>query len=425
MFTLLVLTVILCITLLPTVVPSSDVCSFSWSFGTTVLGSRASGTFGLDTESCSLSVQGTPPQLAGQNILQCGWPMTAVTANVTFYGTSNPGTYVLTQAEFGDAFVYDIACNLNTGYPFGLDNAGVHVKFSHPTHQPGVFQETNFRIHTNQQYVHSAGGNQSAPYYETFNAYYDDLTNTHGNLTLCCSNFQTADGCYSPQTPNVIVSLSKVHPVPSCQSPAPSIHGDPMFIGLRGQEYQVHGIDGHVYNIISEPSLQMNSRFVFRTEGKCPVVQGQLLDNCFTHPGTYFGTITIMTREGRRVMIRAGSADNGFDEVSVDGEEVDELDIVYGMRGDRVVELVRRVSSHELVFQYGLYEIVVENSDWFLNVKSVWIADMRMLERVIRPHGLLGQTWKRGDWKLVGKVEDYAVEGDEFGCEFLYNQFVC
>ena len=48
------------------------------------------------------------------------------------------------------------------------------------------------------------------------------------------------------------------------------VTGDPQFVGLRGQSFQVHGVDGAVYNIISDASMQLNSRFTF-LEGPRPL----------------------------------------------------------------------------------------------------------------------------------------------------------
>lgn len=53
------------------------------------------------------------------------------------------------------------------------------------------------------------------------------------------------------------------------------VSGDPQFSGFLGQQYQIHGVDGLVYNIISDPILQFNARFTFLEKGTCPVVKGK------------------------------------------------------------------------------------------------------------------------------------------------------
>jgi hypothetical protein len=59
-----------------------------------------------------------------------------------------------------------------------------------------------------------------------------------------------------------------------------SVLGDPQFMGLRGQSFQVHGIDGAVYNLVTSTSSQVNSRFVFLSKGRCPMVEGVESANC-------------------------------------------------------------------------------------------------------------------------------------------------
>ena len=44
---------------------------------------------------------------------------------------------------------------------------------------------------------------------------------------------------------------------------AATVSGDPSFCGLRGQLFQVHGLDGGVYNLISDAAFNLNSRFTF------------------------------------------------------------------------------------------------------------------------------------------------------------------
>ena len=45
----------------------------------------------------------------------------------------------------------------------------------------------------------------------------------------------------------------------TCEKEVPEsfVVGDPQFIGLRGQSYQIHGVDGEIYNIVSDADLQI------------------------------------------------------------------------------------------------------------------------------------------------------------------------
>ena len=49
-----------------------------------------------------------------------------------------------------------------------------------------------------------------------------------------------------------------------------SARGDPQFVGLRGQHFQVHGISGEVYSILSTPQLQVNAPFCVSVYGSMP-----------------------------------------------------------------------------------------------------------------------------------------------------------
>jgi len=89
-----------------------------------------------------------------------------------------------------------------------------------------------------------------------------------------------------------------------------------------------------------------------------------------------------------------------------------------------------QISSHEAVVKIGLFEIEVENSDEFLNLRSVRVGDSNWQKLVNGgTHGLLGQTWQRrrgtGITSVIqGIVDDYLIqENDVFGDTFPYNKF--
>ena len=79
----------------------------------------------------------------------------------------------------------------------------------------------------------------------------------------------------------------------TCDKPADGgfVVGDPQFVGLSGQSYQVHGVSGEIYNIVSDVDLQYNSKFVFLNQGACPVVDGKKQKGCWSHPGSYLGEL--------------------------------------------------------------------------------------------------------------------------------------
>lgn len=127
-----------------------------------------------------------------------------------------------------------------------------------------------------------------------------------------------------------------------------SARGDPEFVGFRGQSYQIHGKDGFIYNVISDPFVEMNTRLKFLTQGKCPAAaiqshssvihhrgahQKQITNNlvaltaeeqreissilCFSHPGSYFSSLSIQTVTGDCIYIEAGPAETSFKTVLI------------------------------------------------------------------------------------------------------------
>jgi len=197
--------------------------------------------------------------------------------------------------------------------------------------------------------------------------------------------------------------------------------GDPQFVGLRGQSYQVHGVAGEVYNIVSDSDVQYNSRFVFLTAGDCPVVEGKKLPGCFSHPGSYLGELGLKTRTGDKIRIVAGPAAEGFAAVELNGRmlEIGEIVELSGELGS-----VSRINSHQTAVKVGVWDFVFENSDMFIN-QRVKVNDARSL----RSHGLLGQTWRETTYEnpikfVQGAVDDYVIrDGDLFGDNFVYNAF--
>jgi len=206
---------------------------------------------------------------------------------------------------------------------------------------------------------------------------------------------------------------------PTCTPPV--IVGDPQFVGLRGQSFQVHGVAGEIYNIVSDVDVQYNSRFVFLDRGDCPIVDGVKQKGCFSHPGSYLGELGLKTKAGDRIHLQTGSADQGYAAVTVNGREVevgDTVDLAGGMG------FVTRNSTHLASVQVGNWDFAFENSDMFVN-QRVRVLDARRL----RSHGMLGQTWRTATYKnavkhIQGAVDDYVIrDRDIFGDNFMYNVF--
>ena len=127
------------------------------------------------------------------------------------------------------------------------------------------------------------------------------------------------------------------------------ISGDPQFVGFRGQSYQVHGIPGQIYDIVSTPRMQVNARFIFLSSGVCP--RELRKSYCYTHPGTFLGEVGIrlrieQTRDQRRlglgmseettIRIEAGAWKDGLrvyvNETLIDVSTVTALDLKHPSR---------------------------------------------------------------------------------------------
>jgi hypothetical protein len=201
------------------------------------------------------------------------------------------------------------------------------------------------------------------------------------------------------------------------------IVGDPQFIGLRGQSYQVHGVDGAVYNIISEANTQVNSRFVFLSEGQCPIFNGVADNNCWSHPGSYLGELSFQQVVDGKIhagLVTAGSAKDGFSAIQMDGHALKVGDtITYGTFS------LSYISTHRVKFETEHFSFDLSNSDYFVN-QAVRVKTS--LNR-LTSHGLLGQTHSNKVYAtatryIEGNVDDYIIsDNDIFGDDFVYNQF--
>ena len=244
----------------------------------------------------------------------------------------------------------------------------------------------------------------------------------------------------APASSSAAASSSSAAVLPSSSSAAaasstgPALAvGDPLFVGFLRQRYQVHGLDGAVYALISQPSLAINARFVFLQSGRCPVVAGVPLTNCWSHPGSYFGALSVSTAAGDQLEILAGPADVGFAQLRAQQAE---LQLAVGRSHNGSALSLSRQSSHELTITVGNYRLAVENSDGFVNLVRVEVVSWHRLVVEDRPHGLLGQSWqpksgRRGSESVLsvsqvaeGDVDEYVIADNALlGTEFVYNRF--
>jgi hypothetical protein len=230
-----------------------------------------------------------------------------------------------------------------------------------------------------------------------------------------------------PDSNVLMVDVLPAAPTPD-GGPQGGIAGDPQFTGLRGQQYQVHGIPNEVFSIISDTDLQYNARFVFLSRGLCPVMaEGKRLRTpCFTHPGTYLGEMALQNADGDRLHLMAGPASTGFSSVTLNGEQLQRQSVQSLLTSRPHASFVVLNSSHVVTVQMGNFWLEFSNSDLFIN------QQVRMIDtRSQSSHGLLGQTWSAAihdatatiPW-IEGNVWDYAMADHEmFSHRFLFNRF--
>jgi len=293
-----------------------------------------------------------------------------------------------------------------------------------------------------------AGGPQQFGYANLSNAYYSSTFATTGGISYG-SNLTVLGTAAAPlRAPGlytftflvqvlkyIFVNLTYINsgPVPLSVTEVVTINitnptsagvvGDPQFAGLRGQSYQIHGVDGVVYNIITEQQCQVNARFVFLSSGECPLIEGVAGNHCWSHPGSYLGALSVQqVVEGttHRLELVAGSSRSGFGSILLENKTM-AVGATFTAGAFSVV--VR--SPHQVHVQTEHFSFEFTNSDMFINQAVA----SRVLLHKLAAHGLLGQTHSLTTYPMptpytAGEIDDYAVaDGDLFGSDFTFNLF--
>ena len=256
------------------------------------------------------------------------------------------------------------------------------------------------------------------------------------------------------------------------------IKGDPVFQGFHGQQYEVHGLPGKVFNLISARSVQLNSRFIFLDEGDA-LNAGQQLQlqyasaiaaeqaqvqgysralqaikaastpielpytTAWSHPGTYLGEVGVLLRTGdssvHNLQVTAGRYQAGFDAIQLDSKPVTPT-----LTSRRLLDVgnvsITLLSPSTLRVVTSEVSFLLVNSDGFLNVDEarltpLTIADPSLLE------GLIGQSADpqrffprfartqaapsavKNDWQTHMMMDYIADEDDLFSIDFPLNKF--
>jgi len=187
--------------------------------------------------------------------------------------------------------------------------------------------------------------------------------------------------------------------------------------------------------------VQINSRFVYLSAVSCPKTFGVQIDNCFNHEGTYFGEISVTTIAGDHLHIVAGRGRHGFKNVTLNGQVIvtgsssgllgstehkHQRNHSDGDHPSRKSIYVKRNTYRSLVVYAGVYEIVIENSDKYLDIVRVDVACWSCLVDDLQPEGLLGRTWnQKVDVNSTdSEIMNYEEKGDSLtGCQFEKQKF--
>jgi len=223
-----------------------------------------------------------------------------------------------------------------------------------------------------------------------------------------------------------------------------SVSADPQFVGLQGQQFQVHGMPDEFFNLISTPDMQLNSRFTFLASGRCDYNNTE----CWTHPGTYVDQLGFMF-PSLSIKAIAGSHAKGMtvyvnDKPLTPSKTANNVHhTVAKANNNTQVITVTYTHSDSLVINSPLFTITVTNSDMFFNFgvsfhsPSLLSAGSTLHHVTDKDqssypsyamHGLIGQTWRNARYPhgrlYQGTVDDYMLlDGKLLSTKFLYNQF--
>ena len=319
------------------------------------------------------------------------------------------------------------------------------------------------------------------------NDYYE-AARLEGILTyqlLPATSSSSSSSTAVPPSLSVASSSSSAGPPPSVSSsisptsspPSGSVLGDPAFVGLLGQSYQVHGVSGLTYALVSDRQVVVNAVFTYLSGGSClhDSETGLPLYVCWSHAGSYLSAVSVRLASGETLVVRAGGAAAGFAAVELGGaggvggagsaggvggaasaDGADGTGSTDGAGGAGSTDstgsaTALTVGSHTtlpsgLTVDYhslrqltvrsaGLYQLTLQNSDGFVNLLQLAVSGWSELVGSVQSHGLIGQTWRRRAAgggvstgsipHIEGEVDDYVVRDGLLGCDFMYSKMAC
>ena len=218
---------------------------------------------------------------------------------------------------------------------------------------------------------------------------------------------------------------------------AATVLGDPFFTGFHGQRsFQVHGVPGAVFNVLTAPELQLNSLFKFIDHGEAmsaaemnkarrlsfarlPATQP------WSHPGTYLSQVGLKLGALELVIV-AGPYTAGVASVTVRGENSKQLAI-----GDSVSwcdSSLTWVDASHVKVQTPLLTFTIVNADGFFNLDQARLLSTKAHSQL---DGLLGQSadpqWAAGkgrEWEEHMLMDYLVIEEEKPAQELLLsNEF--
>ena len=241
----------------------------------------------------------------------------------------------------------------------------------------------------------------------------------------------SADPSSSLSPSSSVLPSSSFGPAPSSSTAIGQAYSDPRIVGFWGQNQYVAGEDGGVYSMLLDERVAVNARFVLlnASDIHCPT---QLSTYCVAEKGTYFGEVGVVTSNGDRFEVVAGSAEVGFSVVRLNGkaliyEAQSSTARVRSADGTQTENglTVLLTSNRSLEFSVGIYSIRLDVVDRYMDFVSVNTNCWACLLEDVRPDGLLGRTW---DSSVEHPTDDEAVEqyretnGQLLGCNFVVPQ---
>lgn len=221
------------------------------------------------------------------------------------------------------------------------------------------------------------------------------------------------------------------------------VNGDPVFIGFGGQKFLVDGQPQRVYNLLSLPALQLNTRFIPLAKGQAMNVteqrsvykrQSKLIaalrkaatadsdvqplpaTTTWSHAGLYMGETAVQIN-GRRLLVKPGAYLTGFESAELDGVELAVSSEAVVLAGGSTVF---RSSPSVVEVRTSDVSFSIVNSDHFLNIHSAVLTMTAATRDCEHVDGLLGQTAHTGfqveqtaDFKQHIETDFLVAEGED------------